>query len=467
MISLCGPIAGCNFRASSVRAAPILSPPAQSFLTPFQSLSEPLPLFTSSRQEGRASTSASNSYAATLIATLRAERDAERIAHAETRRQANMQVSLLRAQLATREAELERTSVPCSDPNAHTIPLGLTPMRRPGLSSRDVDHVLEVANQRNTALEAEIKYLAKHLDELNTSSEDATSASPASKNLADPPKEQRASAAYQQRGMIITQPSSSIADVDGDGGDTGRKSSDEQNDNQPLTMLQEFEAEIADFGNQVSALQDENNLIAHMVRPNQQLLPLAETSYIEGNHRQPVSTQEPELQRTVESMPFEPPDARQATERIPAQWMEDTPLSDDIQVQHLLDDSDGEISMDLATPLNPTSILPSSRSRSPSRSPNHSTESPHIVLPSIPPTPPSSSFPASPLLPRELVAPSSHMSPLGMEIFLHSETEWNGTQSAPESSRPRRQLEISHEAFQELQDMVVELLDSPHSETQP
>jgi len=48
------------------------------------------------------------------------------------------------------------------------------------------------------------------------------------------------------------------------------------------------------------------------------------------------------------------------------------------------------------------------------------------------------------------------MSPLGMEMLLNMDVERSGD---AESSQLRRQLEISHSAFQELQDMVVELLD--------
>ncbi|KAF8160027.1 hypothetical protein B0H34DRAFT_705875 [Crassisporium funariophilum] len=107
-----------------------------------------------------------HSYASTMIEALRKERDSERIAHAQTHEWAEAKIVALEAQLSRREAELES----CIARADHAV---LTPQTKRSaqarvliepITSEQVISMLDVTAARNRMLEVEIKTLFKRLE---------------------------------------------------------------------------------------------------------------------------------------------------------------------------------------------------------------------------------------------------------------------------------------------------------------
>lgn len=128
-----------------------------------------------------------------------------------------------------------------------------------------------------------------------------------------------------------------------------------------------------------------------------------------------------------------------------------------VQIPHLLEAYEGEMSMELATPLLPTNSLPRSRSRSRSQTPSNEDDIGLYVDPPSIPLPPSPSTDSLGIrhiepLPSEPVWPvSSSVSP---PLSSSSQAEQNLQRVERELSVARRRLQESGDAISDLQQVI-------------
>jgi hypothetical protein len=100
-------------------------------------------------------------YATAMLNSLQSERDSERRSHQQTRFDAQSKISLLEAQLARREAQLEACIA--HTPECFPLPQQSAQSQAEPIEQNEAVKVLETTLAKNRSLEAEVVLLAERV----------------------------------------------------------------------------------------------------------------------------------------------------------------------------------------------------------------------------------------------------------------------------------------------------------------
>ncbi|KAF8958673.1 hypothetical protein BDZ97DRAFT_1761909 [Flammula alnicola] len=343
------------------------------------------------------------SYASSIIESLRRERDNERRAHAQTRESAEARILALEAKLSRREAELE-ACVAHAD-HGVSVEVRISPRikeRMPAndlVTSEQIISMLDITVARNKLLESEITTLFKRLEQARaTASTDPSHFSPP-KFEGERLRKTRTQTRLESRiPSISSNKTPSRPPFEGD------DMLDDENDERSFrdlghNVLRDLERQIQALSQKIDAFAEERNVVRQTLSHNP---PLESNSQPDEDIENRLRILETECARlrtsechlrdeldatrddararendlldkinSLRSMLAEPPKSTYQTENV----------------SDLLDPDDGEISMELATPLLPMSIIAAqsgSRSTSPHSPVVGDPLSPYVDPPSIP-----------------------------------------------------------------------------------
>ncbi|KAF8883482.1 hypothetical protein CPB84DRAFT_1734660 [Gymnopilus junonius] len=423
------------------------------------------------------------SYAASMIDALRKERDNERRSHAHTRTTFEARMVALEAQVSRREAELATCAAHIHhDTIEHLEPEENSELRQDMVDSDQIISVLDVTVARNKLLEVEIKSLAKRL-------ENARAGLGSSSSLSGKPAQ--AAVSPRAEGMDESFPDQQIPSPlpDGDRGNQLQASNFGTLAETPRRALHELDREIQQLGEKVDAFTQERNTLIQTIsagtRDQQYHPPIRDDEKIGLENK--IQALEEECDRLQESQQNLRNELQRT--RLEARAREEELLGeittlrldqDDterVPVAPLLDESDGEMSMELATPLMPTSIMstspppsiqavPISRTPSPPlnsnalpaadeiSNPSPSSESTSHPLPPSPEASSDSSDLASPATSEADVMSSDFRSPASLPPQLIAEIV---EREEAELIDRQRQIEVGETALGELLELVHEL----------
>ncbi|KAH7930196.1 hypothetical protein BV22DRAFT_1028714 [Leucogyrophana mollusca] len=332
----------------------------------------------------------SAAYASSLIARLRMELDRERKAHRQTYKDANLRIEELQAQVAVRDSELEISIHQSTLPQTE----GIAPLRRHRKTRTSVSRVsppqtmtdeeclrvLENNSARNKSLQAEILVLSQRLEKARAAPNSPSPKGPSRGKLetyAGSPGDTGVDAPEQTDATSSRRPTHSPTSPL-----TGEPSAQRpslsptpapaltatQAPNEVLAAISSLEAQIKRMGSQVDAFKAEkaafleiavrdkraangaeSDGFGHILLIEEECIRLsvrlAEVEQQLKDSQSAAKTRETQLLGEIERLKNS--SARQSSPRLYHAYGS----------EHLDDDIDAEESMELATPLQPTTIL--------------------------------------------------------------------------------------------------------------
>ncbi|KAH7911086.1 hypothetical protein BJ138DRAFT_32881 [Hygrophoropsis aurantiaca] len=320
-------------------------------------------------------------YASSMITRLRMELDNERKAHKKTLEDANLRIDELEVQVAIRESELETYVQNSSHSQGHGI-FPLDQSRKPQKSTNHISpaqkmsdeecfKILEKAEARNKSLEVEVLLLSQQLERAHTqrSSQDLQRASPTikdelpgfSKPLDGGPQEKNEGASPCDIHSIVSEYSTEQLGSTPVSGPAPLLTSSES-----CTAISSLESRINKMGYQINAFKAEKAALVETAIRERRAKNQAESQpfqYILAVEKECIelSSQLCDLQRQLEDSRFTAKSREiqllGEIEVLKKNVPPNQTSPHDCHSDHLDDDINVEESMELATPLQPTTIL--------------------------------------------------------------------------------------------------------------